>query len=81
MSKDDLEFFRKLKGFQPPANSVDLLKGIEQRKIGLGKKNSTVKNDLKLFAEEEFVKKKDFEELVCFFTYAYFPCKTVISVF
>lgn len=64
MSKDDLEFFRRLKGFQPTSNALDLLKGIEQRKLGLIKKNVTIREDLELFAEEQLVKKKDFDEMV-----------------
>lgn len=65
MNKDDLEFFRRLKSFQPTAlNSLDLLKGIELRKLGLTKKNATIREDLELFAEEQLIKKNDFDEMV-----------------
>lgn len=65
MNKDDLEFFRRLKSFQPTAlNSLDLLKGIELRQLGVNKKNATIKEDLELFAEEQLIKKDDFDEMV-----------------
>lgn len=64
MNKDDLEFFRRLKSLQPTAlNSLDLLKGIETRELGLNKKNA-IKGDLELFAEEQLIRKNDFDEMV-----------------
>lgn len=67
MNKDDLELYRRLKNLQPTTlNSLDLLKGIELRKLGPTKKNATVTEDLELFAEEQLIKKNDFDEMVSF---------------
>lgn len=65
MSKDDLEIIHRLKGLQHVSNVVELLRGIENRKVGLKKSNATIKEDLQLFAEEQLIKKEDFDEMVC----------------
>ncbi|XP_076270670.1 uncharacterized protein LOC143202769 isoform X2 [Rhynchophorus ferrugineus] len=64
MNKDDLDIFRHLDKTPKISSGLDLIKGLNDRKIGL-KSNPKTKENVQLFAEEQLVRKAEYTEMRC----------------
>ncbi|XP_056648885.1 uncharacterized protein LOC130453268 [Diorhabda sublineata] len=65
MNKDDFDLLHKFKREQINNAAIDFYHGLGNRSLGFVNKNVGSKESLELFAEEEFVRKKDFSEMRC----------------
>ncbi|VEN49823.1 unnamed protein product [Callosobruchus maculatus] len=64
MSKDDFDIYSHLRKDTTGA-ALNLLNGLENRRYGYLLGYGKSKEDLEIYAEEEFIRKKDFDELRC----------------
>ncbi|CAH1105696.1 unnamed protein product [Psylliodes chrysocephalus] len=65
MNKDDFDLLHQFKREHISNSSLDLFSGLADRCFGFVRKNVRSKESIELFAEEEFIRKKDFSEMRC----------------
>lgn len=66
MSKDDFDIYRHLRRDQGNNAALDLIQGLQDRHFGHFRNNVKAKENIEIFAEEQLVRKKDFDEMVVF---------------
>lgn len=66
MNKDDTDFFRFIKKEPSPGNNaaLNLINGLENRVFGHIKKNVKTRENIEVYAEEQFIRKQNFDEMV-----------------
>lgn len=69
MNKDDFDLLHQFKREHISNSSLDLFSGLADRCFGFVRKNVRSKESIELFAEEEFIRKKDFSEMVSQFVF------------
>lgn len=65
MNKEDLDILRHLDRTPKTSSGLDLIKGLNDREVGL-KSNSKTKENVQLFAEEQLVRKAEYTEMVTY---------------
>ncbi|KAL3283034.1 hypothetical protein HHI36_006193 [Cryptolaemus montrouzieri] len=65
MNPDELDFFRHLKKERNQNVAQNLIQSLDDRNLGHFKKNVKSKEDRELYAEEELIRKENYDELQC----------------